>query len=178
MAAILYKWLIFSLLLFPAANNNPPVAESAAAAYHPFYVAVTEINHNATDKTLEISCKMFSEDIEQALEKTFNTTLDISVEKDKANFEKYLPDYIGKHLAINVDGKPAKLKFIGFETEKESAYCYFEVDNIASVKKIDLSNSILHDFTEEQINIMHVTVNGKRQSVKLNYPDKTSSLNF
>jgi hypothetical protein len=49
---------------------------------------------------------------------------------------------------------------------------------VASVKKIDIANSILYDFNEGQINIMHVMVNGKRQSLKLNNPDKQASLTF
>src|SRR5690242_4783382 len=75
------------------------------AALHPFYIAVTEINHNAKDKDLEISCKMFAEDLEQILEKNNKATLDITADKDKAAFDRYIPDYIGKHLNLTVDGK-------------------------------------------------------------------------
>ena len=181
MAGILYKWLIFSLMFMGMGGVGEKQAvtdRQTNRGYHPFYVSVTEINHNATDKTLEISCKMFSEDIEQTLEKNYKTTLDITVEKDKANFDKYLPDYLVRNLSLAVDGKAVKLKYIGYETEKESAYCYFEVENVSAAKKIDITNSILHDFTAEQINIMHVTVNGNRQSTKLNYPDRAASLSF
>src|SRR4051812_25875749 len=73
---------------------------------HPFYIAVTEINYNAKDKDLEISCKMFAEDLEQILEKNNKATLDITSDKDKARFDRYIPDYIGKHLDLIVDGKP------------------------------------------------------------------------
>ena len=70
------------------------------------------------------------------------------------------------------------LSYIGFEKEKESAYCYFQAQNISSLKKIDIRNSILQDFTTDQINILHVTVNGKRQSTKLDYPNTSVSFSF
>jgi len=70
------------------------------------------------------------------------------------------------------------LSYIGFEKEKESAYCYFQVENIFSLKKIDIKNSILQDFTTDQINIIHVTVNGKRQSTKLDYPNTNARFSF
>src|SRR5215216_6313323 len=160
MAAILYKWLLVSGLGLLAGKTGGPLplvqgSPSHAAHFHPFYISVTEINHNSKDKTLEISCKLFAEDLEQIIEKDYKTQLDISTARDKAAFDKYIPDYISKHFTVAVDGKPARLSYIGFEKEKESAYCYFQVDNIASVKKFDLSNSLLYDFNENEINIMH-----------------------
>lgn len=176
MVAMIYKWLVVCSLWFMAETPTP--AFPGREAKHPFYVAVTEINLNASDKTLEVSCKMFADDLEQIIEKNNHTQLDISVDKDKTNFDKFIPAYVKSHFNLAVDGKILPLSYIGFEKEKESAYCYFQVENISSLKKIDISNSLLHDFTHQQINIMHVTVNGKRQSIKLDYPDKSASFTF
>ena len=175
MAAIFYKWLmVFGLTVFGARDSD----QSGKILRHPFYIAVTEINLNTSDKTLEVSCKMFADDLEQIIEKNNHAQLDISSEKDKANFDKYLPVYVKGHLGLTVDGKPANLSYIGFEKERESAYCYFQVENISSLKKLDVFDSLLQDFTSEQINIIHVTVNGKRQSTKLDYPEKNASFSF
>jgi hypothetical protein len=46
------------------------------------------------------------------------------------------------------------------------------------LKKLDVIDSLLQDFTSDQINIIHVTVNGKRQSTKLDYPEKAASFTF
>jgi hypothetical protein len=67
---------------------------------------------------------------------------------------------------------------VGFEKEKESVYCYLEVANVPSLKKISISNSILYDFKKEQINIIHVMVDGKRQSVKIDYPQNLANFSF
>lgn len=176
MAAIFYKWLmVYTCWLATGALNTKP---STHFSKHPFYIAVTEINLNTSDKTLEVSCKMFADDLEQIIEKNKHTQLDISADKDKPKFDSYIPDYINNHLSVSVDGKPLNLSYIGFEKEKESAYCYFQAENVSSLKKIDIHNSILHDFTAEQINIIHVIVNGKRQSTKLDYPTSTASFSF
>jgi hypothetical protein len=187
MAAMLYKWLIVSGFLCLVGFSRPAVATAAKGQHpsitlnegqHPFYVSVTEINQNAKEKTLEISCKVFAEDLEETLKKNYKTAVDLSLAGDKGALDKFIPDYINKHLSLVVDGKPVRLSYVGYEKDKESAYCYFQVDNVASVKKIDIANSILYDFNEGQINIMHVMVNGKRQSLKLNNPDKQASLTF
>ena len=174
MAAIFYKWLLICSLLTSAHDSN----QWNTGRRHPFYIAVTEINLNTSDKTLEVSCKMFADDLEQIIEKSNHAQLDISSDKDKANFDKYIPAYIKTHLGLTIDGKSSNLTYIGFEKDKESAFCYFQVENISSLKKLDVLDSLLQDFTTDQINIIHVTVNGKRQSTKLDYPDKNASFSF
>lgn len=152
--------------------------KSTSAAPHPFFVSVTEISQNAAEKSLEISCKFFADDFEQTLETANGAHLDIGADKDKAAFDKFIPDYINKHLQLSADGKPVRLNYVGYEKEKESVYCYFEAANVASLKQLDAVNSLLHDFKKEQINIMHVTIGGKRQSTKLDYPDSKASFQF
>jgi hypothetical protein len=183
MAEMLFKW--FFLALIQMSQINSPGSgrvimdnRAKAPANHPFFLAVTEINHNAADKSLEISCKMFADDLEQILEKNNKTSLDISSDKDKASFDKLIAAYIPAHLSISVDGKTIPLTYVGFEKEKESAFCYFQADLASVPKKLEINNSILYDFNESQSNIIHITVNGKRQSTRLNYPDKKAEFKF
>ena len=74
-------------------------------------------------------------------------------------------------LVIKVDGKAVQLEFVGFERESEATWSYFQVNNLASVKKIDITDNILFETSTDQINLLHVTVNGNRKSTKLDYPD-------
>ncbi|RYZ27517.1 MAG: hypothetical protein EOO10_12475 [Chitinophagaceae bacterium] len=175
MAYLLSKCLLFLFagLAFPRAEDP-----SSKVTVHPFYVSVTEINQNAAEKSLEISCKFFADDFEQTLEKAYKTQLDISSDKDKAFFDKFIPDYIAKHFGLTVDGKPVKLNYVGYEKEKESVYCYFELTSTPNVKRLDITSNLLYELTQEQINIMHITVNGKRQSSKLSYPDVKAAFQF
>jgi hypothetical protein len=175
MAFILSKWFLLLFVGFGFPSADKP---SAKADVHPFYVSVTEINQNAAEKSLEISVKLFADDFEHTLEKAYKAQLDITSDKDKASFDKFVPDYIAKHFALAVDGKPAKLNYVGYEKEKESVYCYFEVNNTPTAKRLDITSNLLYELTQEQINIMHITVNGKRQSSKLSYPDVKASFQF
>jgi hypothetical protein len=162
MALLWLKWLATAML----------------GIFHPFYVSVTEINHNPKEQTLEVSCKMFSEDLEDILKKNYKTAVDLTAQKQQPQNEKMIQDYISKHLVIQANGKALKLNFIGFEKEAESVYCYFETEKINGVKKLDVTDSILQDFSDKQINIIHVMVNDNRKSQKLDYPDKLASFSF
>jgi uncharacterized protein DUF6702 len=184
MVASVYKWLSVSLFIFllpvemfqSKADSKFPL--KMVRGHHPYYISVVEINHNPTDKTLEISCKIFTNDFETTLEKNYKTKVDLVNPPDKPAMDKLVSDYIKKHLSIRADGKTVSFSYVGFEKEDEAVYSYFQVDNIPSVKKIDLTNSILHDFSDQQINIIHCTVGGKRQSDKLDYPKTEASFSW
>jgi hypothetical protein len=181
MAILLYKWLTVSLLTLsaPSAIKSVPAEPlPATEVRHPFYVSVTEINHNRETKSLEITCKVFADDMEDILKKSYKTTVDLSAPGQQAQNNRLVSDYVTRHLDLAIDGKPAKLSFVGFEKDSESAYCYFEVPNVPTLKTLKVSNSILQDLNTEQINIMHVTVNGNRKSYKLDYPHKEAAFTF
>lgn len=165
-------WLLLPLLWVSGTALKP------ATAWHPFYIGVTEINHNAADKTLEISCKVFMEDLEEVLKKSSRKAVNLSDGAQQLQNDALVNQYFQQHLHVAAGDKPLPLKFIGFEKEAESVYAYFEAAGVGAVKKLDIENSILHDFTTEQINIIHVTVGGKRQSTKLNFPVKSAHFGF
>lgn len=174
MAALLYKWLFLSFFSFLLGKEEA----QATTAMHPFYVSVTEIDHNAKAKSLEISCKIFADDMEAELEKLAKSTIDFSDVKQKSHIDQLIAAYIKNHLHVKADGKAVALNYVGFEKESEAVYCYFEGENISAVKQLLIDNSLLLDYTDKQINIVHATVNGKRQSTKLDVGNKTAVFSF
>ena len=163
MAFLFHKWLLVGCM----------------ALVHPFFVSVTEINHNAKDKTIEISCKTFTDDLETSIEKTTKVKVDIFNPKDPAAAEKAVNEYIRKHIAIKLDGKPVQLEFVGYERENEATWSYFQVSNVANApKKIDITTNLLFEASDKQINLLHVTVGGTRKSTKLDYPADFASFEY
>jgi len=162
MAAFFYKWLMIGLLALP----------------HPFYVSVTEINHNAKEKTLEISCKLFLDDTEKTIKKELNTPVELSSPKDPKKAQQQLSDYVKKHLSIKIDGKPVSMEFIGYEAEGASLWSYYQVKNISSVHKIEVSNSLLYELYDSQISIVHAQVGADKKSTKVTNPEKNMVFEF
>jgi hypothetical protein len=147
--------------------------------FHPFYVSVTEINHNAKNQSLEISCRIFYDDLEHTIEKQYHTQIDIVHPKDKAKVGQLINDYIKKHLTIKADGKPVVLNFIGYEVQEDAAWSYFEVKGITGKpKKFEVHDDLLYTEHPEQINMMHITVGGERKSTKLDNPDSDAVVVF
>ncbi len=176
MALLLYKWFLVSLL--GGVVGTKATRSDKDNPIHPFYVSVIEINHNAGDKNLEISCKIFTDDFETALGKASGTKVDLFNPRDKQAVEKQITAYIKKHLLIKLDGKPVSLEFVGFERESEAVWSYLQVSSTNPPKKIDIHNALLYDSFDQQINLMHISVGGNRKSTKLDYPDVNATFRF
>jgi hypothetical protein len=146
--------------------------------YHPFYVSVTEINHNAKTQSVEISCRMFYDDLEHVLEKQYNTRLDIVKPANKDQLNKLINDYIHHHLIIKVDGKVLNPAYVGYEIQEDGAWAYLEVTGVTKAQKIEVHNDLLYTEHTEQINMLHVIVKGERKSTKLDNPAADASFIF
>lgn len=145
---------------------------------HPFYVSVTEVRHNEKNKTLEISCRVFFDDFETALENTYEVKIDILKPTDHSQVDRLIDDYLRKHLQLSVDGKPLTLQYIGYEIDEDAAWCYFEAAEVPQVKRIDIRNDVLFAEHRTQTNMIHVLADGKRKSTKLDNPQRSFSFTF
>lgn len=145
---------------------------------HPFYLSVTELKYNEKEKALQGSVKLFTNDLEDALKKIHQQTVDLINPKDTLHTKKLLAAYLKKRLSIQVNGEPKSYDLIGFEREQDAIWLYIELKNCPAPKKIDIENSLLYDFIKEQMNIVHFEVGGEKKSLKVNYPEKMLSFNF
>lgn len=184
MVSLLNKWFNFSLLSaflitgFRLQEPAVPLTHSVMQAFHPFHVSVTEINHNAVDKTLEVTCKIFTDDFEGVLAKNYKTKVDLINPPNKAAMDTLVKKYIMTHLAVKTNGKPVQFSYLGYEHDKEAVFAYLEVESVQAVTNFTIHNNLLYDFFDDQVNIIHVFVGGNRKSTKLSYPDTEATVNF
>ena len=174
----LYKWLLIPVFSFSLVTNEQKADKSGNNTVHPLHLATVEIDHNASDKTLEITCKTFWDDFESILSKVNRSKVDLVSGKDTAGNNKKIFEYIKSHLQISINGKPVQMSFVGYEKEDVVVYSFLQVDNISSVKKVTIVNSLMHDMFDDQVEIIHMIVNGNRKSTKLDYPAKNAEFSF
>ncbi len=159
--------LLLTVSLCIGAKNN-----------HPLFISVTEIEHNATDKTLEISCKIFTDDFEKTLRATYKTKVDLLNQSVHPAMDKLVSDYVQKHLLITVNGKLETLQYVGYEQIEEGIYSYYQLNNVPVVKTIKVMDNILYEYKPAQSSLVHITVAGKRQSNKLVQPQNTITVQY
>jgi hypothetical protein len=145
---------------------------------HPLYVSVIEMNHNPKDRTVEISVRIFTDDFEATLKKYSKGKVDLLHPMEKTVMDKLVNNYISSRLKVKIDGNNVLLHYLGYEQQKESIWCYFEVENISSLKKVDINCNLLYDYQEKQMNIFHIKANGTEKSYKLDNPNTNAVFKF
>jgi hypothetical protein len=148
------------------------------AVIHPFFVSMTDIKHNAAEQSVEVSVRIFTDDLEQTIKKNCACKIDLIKPADKAKADQLIAGYVTKHLSLVADGKTLALSYVGYEIQEGSVWSYYEVKKITAVKQLQITNSLLHDYKDQQVNMIQVNANGYRKIVKLDFPNTKTAVSF
>ena len=146
--------------------------------FHKFYVSIYQINYNQKKQMLEITSRIFIDDLNNVLKikyvkKTHLTEKDETVE-DVNLMKKYLLD----NFKITINGKPQKINYINKETENNVIVCYFNVKNISKISKITIKNTSLFELNDEQQNIIQTNIYNKKEDLLLTPSTISGSIKF
>ncbi len=164
-----YFKIYLLLFLFPLVT---------ASTSHKFYVSITAIEYVEDQQSLQIITKIFIEDIEQALQERYDSSISLATKKETEDDANYLSDYILQKLKIKVNGELVTLNYIGKEYDLDILKAYIEIENVTEFKTIEIENRILIDKFSEQQNIIHLKTSSSRRSLILDNDNPKGVLNF
>lgn len=139
---------------------------------HPYHVGSVEFNYNSNSKTFQISGKFFLDDLENGLKEKYGKTVHFNDKKYEPEINQLLQKYCADYLKLKSDNKFLKINYIGYEEDQEAVNIYLESEKINSPKKVETAVSFLYNLFDDQMNIIHIIVDGKRKSDKLSYPNR------
>jgi hypothetical protein len=154
------------------------ICASFTSSKHPFYISVVDVKQDVKTANLNISVRMFTTDLEDALKKTTSQKIDILNPTNKAQMDSILFCYITKRLNITVNAIKQKLLFVGYEKEEESIWAYLEIKKIVKPKSIIIDTKLLYDYLPQQVNIVHTEINTIKKSSKVTNPNSKVKFDF
>ena len=123
---------------------------------HPFFVSVTDINQNTKSKTLEVSSKIFCNDLEADIFRETNIKVDMLHPKDKLLANKLIANYVAKHIQLKLNDKPFNLNYIGYENVADAIWVYLESNKAPIIRTFEIRNNVLLNLHPEQANIINL----------------------
>ena len=134
---------------------------------HPYYVSVSELVFNKDVSSLQITKKIFFDDLELVLQnENNNENFDIlNSEKDLVN--SYIEKYIKKNMFFMVDGKPKELNYLGHEVINSRINSYFEIMNIKKIETIEIKDTSLLNYFDTQENLTYFEIDNQRFTLRL-----------
>jgi len=148
-------------------------------ALHPIHISVTEINYNDKSKSLQITSRIFVDEMELGVRgQRKEPELDILEPKNGLTTKQLIGNYLTAHLKVKIDGKPAKINFLGYEKEDISFVSYLEIENIKKLKTIEVFNDIVTEIHDDQSNLVHVTYKNPVKSARMTRENTSEIFTF
>lgn len=138
--------LLFGLLPMKSAND-----------LHPIHLSLCEIHYNTNSQKLEISLKIFLDDLEEALMLKGHPSLYIATPKEIASADEKIFDYVASQFYITEGPKSISYQWVGKELSEDltAIWCYFESEKINQIQELKFKNCILMELFGDQKNILH-----------------------
>lgn len=147
---------------------------------HKYYLSVTNITYSQKDKAIQITSRVFIDDINAVLEERYGIKGDFGSGNESEIADEYLEKYFKTKFIIEVNSAPKKYNFLGKKYEDDLIVCYLEITNIkeTELNSIQIQNEVLMDMYSEQQNIVHFKVKEQKKSVILIKENNKGMLNF
>jgi len=135
---------------------------------HPIHVSVSEVNYSEKDKALQITSRIFTDDLETAIRRKRNEPeLDLLSPPAGLTTDGLISDYLKEHFTLAIDGKVQKMVLLGTEKEGFATICYLEIAGVKKAKSIEVYNTTITEVHDDQSNLVHVTFKGPIKSARL-----------
>lgn len=124
---------------------------------HEFHLSKCDINYSATESALQISLRIFIDDLEEAIAKVLKEEdLKLCTKKEVANADSILVEYLSSTFVVSIDNELHEIEFVGKEVSEDllAVWCYFEVVNVIPQDKIQIENKILIETFDDQSNVV------------------------
>lgn len=145
---------------------------------HKFYVSVTQINFAQDKKTIQITSRIFIDDLNNALEKKHKRKFYIGSTKETEEEIQLLKNYFSENFSIKVNSKTKPTVYLDKEIEDDVIIVYYVIRDVSKINSLEIKNTLLFDFLPEQQHIIHTQISGKKLSALLTFENREELLKY
>tara|TARA_R110002050_G_scaffold104052_5_gene213283 strand:+ start:47390 stop:47893 length:504 start_codon:yes stop_codon:yes gene_type:complete len=150
----------------------------AFTTLHKYYISVTQIDYIQEKQSVQITTRIFIDDIEKLLKDKYDANIELGIENESKTIDLYIETYLKEKIKIKINNENAHIVFIGKEYDADIMRCYLEIVDVKSIKSISIINQVLFNVFESQQNIIKTKINSKQKSFILTVKDANAVLNF
>ncbi|MCG2610732.1 hypothetical protein LZZ90_04345 [Flavobacterium sp. SM15] len=145
---------------------------------HKFYVGVYQVNYEPKKKEIQLTARIFIDDLEKAMQRKFQKKIYLGTSKEITQSNDLIKEYFSEKMRLKVNHSVKKLKFLGKETEDNVLICYLTTPVSEKITTLELYNVVLTELYPQQQNIMHTNINGNKKSLLLTDGEPEGTLEF
>ena len=145
---------------------------------HKFYVSVTEVAYVESKNRIEITTRIFIDDLEKGLEKKYNKKINLATKEEIPEAKEFIKGYLNQRVQANVNNKTTEVIFLGSEVENDVLICYLKIDFSEKITTFELYNNVLTEIYADQQNLIHTNINNTKRSFLLTKSEKIALIKY
>jgi predicted RNase H-related nuclease YkuK (DUF458 family) len=150
----------------------------SAFTLHKFYVGVFQIDYFKEKKAVQITARLFIDDLEKALYKKHNKHIYITTKDEIAEANTLIANYLSEKLKIKINNKSQSLQFLTKEQEDNIVICYLKIPFKDNIKDLEITNTVLSDIFKEQQNLVHLNLNSNKKTLLFTNTETSQKLKY
>ena len=150
----------------------------SAFTLHKFYVGVFQIDYFKEKKAVQITARLFIDDLEKALYKKHNKHIYITTKDEIAEANTLIANYLSEKLKIKINNKSQSLQFLTNEQEDNIVICYLKIPFKDNIKDLEITNTVLSDIFKEQQNLVHLNLNSNKKTLLFTNTETNQKLKY
>ncbi len=148
----------------------------AGAPLHPLHVSLTELNYNAPELTLEISHRIFRDDLELALRAQCQCPIDVQADRPSPNLDSLAARYIQSRMRLRADAAVLRPRYLGHELDGEVIWLHLEASELKPFGRLEIMQDILFEMYDDQSGVVNFTCGGQLRSARLQRGKPTAEI--
>ena len=145
---------------------------------HKFYVSVTQIDYVPNKKRIEITSRIFIDDLEKALTKKHQKKPNITSTNELPEAEEWIKAYIQEKIKVSINKKPQVIEYLAKEVEGDVLIVYTKIAISKKINTFEFYNSLLTEVYAEQQNIVHININSNKKSILLTNTELQQKIDY
>ena len=145
---------------------------------HKFYVSVTQIDYVPSKKRIEITSRIFIDDLEKGLNKRFNKKVNLTSTKELPEAEELIKSYLKEKIKISINKKQQNIEFLAREVEGDVLILYTKIAISKKINTFEIYNSLLTEVYSDQQNIVHTNINSNKKSILLTNTELQEKIDY
>ena len=149
---------------------------ATVTARHDFHSSLAEIHYNAASKSLEVSLRVFSDDLNAALTKASGRPILVN---EAATTDALIKQYVDKHFAFaNAKNTRKPTIWVGKEIAVDVTWIYFEIPLTENLNGMRFENSLLCELYEDQVNIVNLNYQNQKRTYLFKADQAVQAINL
>ncbi len=138
-----------------------------AFTMHKYYISLTKIEYKKESKSIQITMRIFIDDLQETINTTYNKDFELALPNESKKIDTIINNYLTGKFKIKINNIQKAYSYIGKEYENEVVYLYLEINNIESIKAIEIKNTVMMEIFPEQKNIIKLNINNTKKTFLL-----------